>query len=137
MENTKQTTNNTTVNYHIDEETKHLIRWILIPTAIAVVFGILVSSIWSLQITRQQVTDLTSQVKELRTKNSQLETALETAQLQNADLQNDLANTTAELETRNEEIAVYEETMDEISDITEDINGYIVNIKAILKEAEE
>lgn len=115
------------------QENKRLAGIVTGGIAFAIIFGLLVSNILNLGIAKYRVDQLESRIETLEEKNKSLKDELLEAQIRNIDLENELANTQAELDTRDEEIAVYEESLEEMGQIADEINTYIGNIKDILR----
>lgn len=114
------------------QENKRLAGIVTGGIAFAIIFGLLISNILNLGIAKYRVGQLESRIETLEEKNKSLKDELLEAQIRNIDLENELANTQAELDTRDEEIAVYEESLEEMGQIADEINTYIGNIKDIL-----
>lgn len=117
------------------QENKRLASTVVGGIAIAVITGLFVTNILNLGIARYRVDQLTTQVEELEEKNKNLESELGDTQLENVTLKHDLKKVQTELDTRNDEIEVYEETLEEVQKCSDEINTYIDDIKDILREA--
>lgn len=117
------------------QENKRLASTVVGGIAIAVIIGLFVTNILNLGIARYRVDQLTAQVEELEEKNKNLKSELGDTQLENVTLKHDLKKVQTDLDTRNDEIEVYEETLDEVQKCSDEINTYIDDIKDILREA--
>lgn len=114
------------------EQNKKIAWYITGGMVLAVLAGLLAMNFISLDVVKKKANNLEMQIEQLQENNTEMRTALENMQIEYANIQNELAKAELEIDTRDEEIAVYKDSLEDIGIAADEISEYINNIREIL-----